>query len=140
VWIYARTTLTNLEIGLLQVVFLSISVGTSFLAGRLSLQGALQDAIRPHGAKGIRRIQNLGIGITTFGRVVDLARENIEEATDPSTGTVPSDRVMWTLDTLQILIGRELQTAADAVEDWQDVVPDEIRHLRERAQEGDAAS
>jgi hypothetical protein len=135
VWIYSSTKPSNLEVGLLQFIFLLVSTAASFAIGRETVLTAAREVIRPHADKSIRRIVNLTAGIQTFSQVVDLNRQGLDRAAVPS-GEIQRLYVEQAFDTLDLLVTRELLTAEDAIGDWQDIAPKEVAELERRVRSG----
>jgi hypothetical protein len=48
---------------------------------------------------------------------------------------IPLDQVIAALDLLFVQINEQIGTADDAMEDWRDIVPDEVAELERRATE-----
>jgi hypothetical protein len=137
IWLTGQKDMTNRENGLLQFIFFAAGVALSFYFGRQSVVEAAQDVLRPHGRKAVRRIVNLAQGITSFATVIREQRSLLADQARASSGQVPFEQVEFTFNTLDIVVAGQLRTAADAIEDWRDIVPDEVRALEEGAGDED---
>ena len=135
IWITGQEDMTNLESGLLQFILFAAGIAVSFYLGRRSVSEAAQEVLRPHGRKSVRRIVNLAQGITSFRHVIHEQRQLLSEQAAANAGQVPLGQVEHTFATLEVVIAGQLRTAADAVEDWRDVVPAEVTALEENPEE-----
>lgn len=117
---YTATTrvLTSLESIFLQVFALLTGLAGSFIFGRQSASEAARAIIRPHARSAFRRLLSLYSSL----RRVAVTIERCESPTEYST----------TLATLEAIVVEQLATADDALEDWVDIVPEDIEELRER--------
>lgn len=111
---------------LLQALTLLLTIGASFAVGRASARVAAEDLLRPHARSAFRR----GFGLyLAFGRLNQSIQERqllIQEATNED-GTVDSRYVSMALDLLRAQVIEQIGTANDALGDWRDIVPDEVR-------------
>jgi hypothetical protein len=125
----SREDATNLENGLLQFIFLGAGVGFSFYTARKSAQAAAVEVLRPHGAKSVRRLLTLAAGIQNYSVVIDKERAMLVDLAQQ--GQVPVNYASHSLDVVQAHIDGELRTVSDALEDWRDVVPEEVQLVEE---------
>lgn len=117
------------EDGLLQLIFLAVGIFYSFVAGRRSARAAAADLLRPKGRSAVRTIRSLVAGIHGFSLAVDGERESIRAIAAESEDLVPLIHVEHALNVVQSRIEGELRTAGNALEDWRDVVPDEVESV-----------
>jgi hypothetical protein len=128
--------MTDREQGLLQFIFF---VGGAFLAwdiGRQSIKAGAHDVLVPHGKKAVRRIVTLASGLQGLVAMIQSEREVMRERGD-ANDRVPVYEVERTFDILDIQIDGQLRMVSDAVEDWRDVVPDEVESLERDGSEPD---
>jgi hypothetical protein len=136
-WLTSSSDVTDRENGLLSFIFFASGVALSFYFGRQSVAEAAQDVLRPHGKKSVRRIVNLARGISSFGTVMNEQRALLSDQASANSGQVPFDQVQYTFNTLETVVAAQLRTAADAIEDWRDVVPDEVTALEKPPEDGE---
>ncbi len=120
VYIAATRVLTGLENGLFQVFILFTSLTGSFIFGRRPAINAAKALIRPHARSAFRRLVSLYRSLQRVSRA-------IESCTSPAEYPI-------TLATLKAIVGEQLATADDALEDWVDIVPEDVQELREKLQ------
>ena len=109
---------TNLESYFLQICGALIGIAVSFYSARLSVREAAREIIKPHARSAFRRLLSLYRSISEVGRIIELSR-NAE--------SLDSDKVI--LAELKGIVFWKLVTADDALEDWKDIVPDEVKEL-----------
>lgn len=129
VQITSRDESTNLENGLLQFILFAAGVMFSFYSGRQTVRATTQEVLRPHGTKSVRRLLTLLAGIQTFSVVIDQERIAIEDAADPEANTVSLAAATHSFNVIQSHIPGEIRTVGDALEDWRDVVPEQVDEL-----------
>jgi hypothetical protein len=124
---------SELEKGLLNFIFFVFAAGLAVYLGRESLSREASEMLRPHGRKAVRRIVALGRGIGTFSTVIETERELIaSRSKGESVDIVTVERAF---DILESHVGEQLGTVGDAIEDWRDVVPDEVQALERKSME-----
>ena len=117
-YIAATRVSTNLESVLFQVFTLCTGLTGSFIFGRQSASDAAKAIIRPHARSAFRRLLSLYSSL----RRVALAIEGCKSPAEYPT----------TLATLKAIVVEQLATADDSLEDWVDIVPEEVQELREK--------
>ena len=119
-FVYEATarTITPLEGVLFQFFALVAGLTGSFIFGKQSARAAAREIIKPHARSAFRRLASLYLGLSTIARVIKAARN------------LRSDSVE--LAELDGLVMGQLATADDALEDWRDIVPEELDDLRKR--------
>jgi len=110
--------LTALEGTLLQLFSLSCGLAGSFLIGRISAKSAARDLIKPHARSAFRRL------ISLFKSLSRVASE-IDGAVGGNAGELKS-----LVSRLQAIVVEQLATADDALEDWRDIVPEDVAELK----------
>lgn len=118
VHVSATRDLNHLESSLFQVFALFVGLFGSFIFGRQAASAAARELIRPHARSAIRRIRSLSSGL---GRLAVA----IERCESPEEYRV-------TLATLEAIVTEQLGTADDALEDWADIVPEDVSELRKK--------
>ena len=114
-------TLTGLESVILQFFSLMAGLVGSFFFGRQSAREAAREIIKPHARSAFRRLLSL---YQSLSRVADVI-ESSQNAQAPEENQV-------TLAKLEAIVVEQLASADDAIEDWRDIVPEEVKELDQR--------
>jgi len=112
-------SLTDLEGVLLQFICLSLGIAGSFIIGKYSAQKAALELIRPHARSAFRRLISL---YKSLSSVNELARANDSKPTDQKMA----------LAQISAIVSQQIGTADDALEDWIDIVPEEVEELKQK--------
>jgi hypothetical protein len=128
--ISTRRNATGLEVGLYNFITLVVSIGVSYRVGNQSAKAGAEDVVRPHGTKAVRRLRNLAGGLQDLGASVQQFRRQAKLERDPR-GFARFFEMMC--DSLDLQVRTQIRTVADAMEDWRDVVPDEVRRIEQAA-------
>ena len=120
VYMATSRTLTQLEGTLLQIFALLAGLTGSFWFGRQSAREAARDIIRPHARSAFRRLVSLYIIFSGVSKAIDTARDrdSIEEY---------RAAMAWIDGSLTA----QMLMADDALEDWRDIAPEEVKELRD---------
>ena len=110
---------TALEVGLLQLVILATGLLGSYIFGRNSARAGAMEVIRPHARSAFRRV-------TALYNCLYRLSERIEELKDETFD--------YRLEIVQALVNEQIATGQDAMEDWRDIVPEEVEQIERRAQ------
>lgn len=122
----ATRILTHLEGMLFQLLALGIGLYGSYIFGRQSASDTAREIIRPHARSAIRRIRSLSSGL---GRIAIA----IERCESPEEYRV-------TLARLEAIVTEQSVTTDDALEDWADIVPEDVAELRKELSTGEQGS
>ncbi len=117
----AYTFITNptpSEVALFQLGILITGLYSSYIFGRNSAQAGAREVIRPHARSAFRRVTAL------YNSLFSLSIK-IEEL----KGEEPDHR----LDLIQALVDEHYQTGKDAMEDWRDIVPEEVEEIERKS-------
>lgn len=119
-FVYTATTrrLTQVEGVYLQALPWITGILASLVFGRMSAQTAAREIIRPHARSAFRRLLSL---YDSVSRVASVVAESQESEGD-------DHRVA--LSQIEAFVVEQLSTADDAIEDWRDIVPDDVDELR----------
>lgn len=112
--------LTALENTLLQVFSIALGLAGSFIVGK---EGSKQDAvdmIKPHARSAFRRILSLYTSLSRLAAEIEFQKERL------STNKAAQN----SLDKLQSIVIEQIGTADDAIEDWRDIIPEDIDKIR----------
>ena len=121
VYIVADTPLTDLENVLLQIIFLAIGCSVSFFVGKKSVEKAAKEIIKPHARSAFRRLVSL---------YESLSRASTEIQSLDNSESLEDYRVAFAK--LDAIVTEQLTTADDALEDWRDVVPEDVEELKQK--------
>lgn len=110
--------LTTFELGLLQLLILATGLVGSYIFGKHSAQAGARDVIRPHARAAFRRV-------TALYQSLYRLSIRIEQLKDEK----PDNR----LDLIQALVDEQIATGQDAMEDWRDIVPEEVEQIERRS-------
>jgi len=111
--------LTDLENVLLQLMILIFSLIGSFLFGKRSAKQAAQEIIRPHARSAFRRVLSL---YDSLSRVAF----NIQDWRDRQF-----DEVVL-IEKLNAIVIEQISSADHALDDWQDIIPEEVEEIRKK--------
>jgi hypothetical protein len=128
----ARPKATNLENGLFEFVLFLAGVAFSFYSGRRSIQAAASEVLRPHGKKSVRRLLHLAAGLQKLYVVIDRERTAASEVAENHQGSLTLVAVNHHFDVIQGHIEGELRTVGDALDDWRDVVPEDVESVEQK--------
>ena len=120
---YVATTraLTYQESIFLQSFSLLAGLGGSFIFGRQSAREAAREIIKPHARSAFRRLLSL---YQSLSRVADVI--------ESSQNSESLEKNQVTLAKLEAIVIEQLSSADDAIEDWRDIVPEEVKELDQR--------
>ncbi|WPD24507.1 MAG: hypothetical protein SD837_08060 [Candidatus Electrothrix scaldis] len=119
VFISSQRNLTSLENTLLQAFGLGLGLIGSFMFGKHSAKEAAKEIINPHARSAFRRLISL---YESLSRVA-YAIENCHNTAESQSHTMAK---------LEAIVIEQLSTADDALEDWNDIVPEEVSELKTR--------
>ena len=111
--------LTDLENVLLQIIFLAIGSGISFFTGHRSAQ----EAAKLHVRSAFRRLLSLYQSLSRAATVIES-----------SQGSKSDENYQVLLARLEEIVTYQLITADNALEDWNDIVPEEVAELKQQLQ------
>lgn len=117
----AERTFSNLENTLLQVFAIGIGIAGSVIFGRESARDAARELVKPHARSAFRRLVSLYKSLSRVAVAIEQARVQSVDGTSNAT-----------LDKLSAIVEEQLATADDALEDWNDIVPEDVRELRQQ--------
>ena len=117
--IAATRDLSGLESVLLQIILLAIGSGISFFAG----QQLVEKAAKPHARSAFRRLISLYNGLSRAAKAIE------------SSQSLKSDEdYQVLLARLREIVAHQLITADDALEDWRDIVSEDVKELKQDLQ------
>ena len=119
---YASTirALTSLELIISQIFSLIMGLLGSYIFGRQSATKAGRDIIKPHARSAFRRLLSLYMSISRVANIITASK-------------IPEDTHVI-LEKVEAIVREQLATADDALEDWRDIVPEEVDELSRKLQ------
>jgi hypothetical protein len=118
-YIATQRTLTSLESVILQAFALGAGLVGSFVFGRQSARDTAREMIKPHARSAFRRLLSLYQSLSRVGATIEESQKS-----DSTGHTI-------TLAKLEAIVIEQLATADDALEDWRDIVPEDVEELRQ---------
>ena len=116
----SNRALSPLESILLQVFILATGVWASYLFSQQSAAKAAREMMKPYARSAFRRAMNLYFGLSSIMELIGQSKDHTEQA----SGHV--------VELIEVAVNQQLNTASDALEDWRDIVPDEVADLENR--------
>jgi len=116
----SKRDLTALENTLLQIFSLGLGLVGSYIMGKESAKATAKDIIKPHARSAFRRLLSLYKSLSRLAFAIQAARS-------AAPGNAEAVAI---LDRLDAIVTEQIGTADDALEDWNDIVPEEIASLR----------
>ena len=123
VYIAATRDLSGLESVLLQIILLAIGGGVSFFAGHRSAREAAEEIIKPHARSAFRRLLSLYLSLQRAA--AEIKSSQISELHEDH---------QVVLAKLDAIVTEQLATADDALDDWNDIVPEDVAELKQKLQ------
>jgi len=111
--------LSPLENVLFQILILSAGLAGSYLFGRQSAQLAAQEMVKPAARSAFRRVLGLYASLSRLAERLQIFREGA------STGSQE-------LEIVEVLVREQLSSVTDAMEDWRDLVPEDVKDVERR--------
>jgi hypothetical protein len=115
-------SMSPVENTLFQILISGTGLLGSYIFGRNSAGAGALDVVRPHARAAFRRVAAL------YSSLYRLS-EKIEELKEEG----PDHR----LDLIQALVNEHIATGQDAIEDWRDIVPEEVAEIERRSARND---
>ena len=109
--------LTSVENVLFQILMLAAGLSGSFIAGRNSSLQAAREMIRPHARSAFRRALSLHRSLYGLSMRIEALQE---EGRDPR------------LDVVRAVVDEQIVAGLDAMEDWRDIIEDDVDEILER--------
>lgn len=108
---------STIENTLIQILIGATGLLGSFIFGRTSARDAATELIKPHARSAFRRVTAL---YNSLYRLSDRIEEFKAEHPDHR------------LDMIQFMVNEQIATGQDAMEDWRDIVPEEVEEIEKR--------
>ena len=115
-------SMSPVENTLFQILISGTGLLGSYIFGRNSARAAALEVIKPHARAAFRRVLAL---YNSLYRLSDKIEELKDDGPDPR------------LDLIQALVNEHIATGQDAVDDWRDIVPEEVAEIERRSARND---
>jgi hypothetical protein len=112
--------LSTLENTLLQVLSLGLGLAGSFVIGREDAKENAKDIIKPHAKSAFRRVLSLYNSLSRLASAIEHQKQSLSE----------NEAGIHSLEKLQGIVIEQISTADDALEDWKDILPEELSKLK----------
>jgi|JI10StandDraft_1071094.scaffolds.fasta_scaffold685165_2 hypothetical protein len=112
--------LSALENTLLQIFSLGVGLIGSYILGQESAREAGREMMKPHARSAFRRLLSLTQSLSRLVQTMGLVRP--ETAENPQATAI--------VDRLEGIVVEQIAQAADALEDWRDVLPEEFQAMK----------
>lgn len=109
--------LSSVETALFQILTWGTGLMGSYMFAKESARDGARNVLRPHARAAFRRVLAL---YTSLYRLYEKLEELKEEG--------PDHRI----ELLQALVSEHISTGQDAMEDWRDIVPEEVAEIERR--------
>ena len=115
-------SMSPVENTLFQILISGTGLLGSYIFGRNSARAGALEVIKPHARAAFRRVLAL---YNSLYRLSDKIEELKDDGPDPR------------LDLIQALVNEHIATGQDAVDDWRDIVPEEVAEIERRSARND---
>lgn len=109
--------LTPLEATLLQIVILGTGLSATYLFSQRSARQAAEQVVKPHARSAFRRVKSLYSGLFYLKGLID------------QQGAPNAQSARQLVEKIEVVVDQQITTVADALEDWRDIVPEEVAAL-----------
>ena len=107
-------SMSAVENTLFQVLILGTGLLGSYIFGKNSARAGALDVVKPHARAAFRRVFALYRSLYRLSLKIEELKEE-----------GPDHR----LDLIQALVNEQIATGQDAIEDWRDIVPEEVEEI-----------
>jgi len=114
--------LTDLENALFQVISLGIGILGSFLLGGATAKENAMNIVRPHAKSAFRRVLSLYASLFRLRGTMDSIMRDLDG----------NPEAMTALERLKDVVTEQIETSAHTLEDWEDLVPEEVAKIKEK--------
>jgi len=112
--------LTALENVLFQIYSLGLGLIGSYVIGRESSREAAKAVVKPHARSAFRCLLSLYKSLSRLANTIQNMKSN----------DLSNIQVNQVLERLEGIVTEQIATADDALEDWRDIVPEELAELQ----------
>lgn len=122
-----------LAAAVLQAITLVFSTYGAYVFATASVQSAAQELIRPHARSAFRRVRRIYEALVRIVQLIEQQLAEFDVARQPGNlSAVDYQYARLTLVMLGQIVTEQANTVDDALEDWRDLVPDEVQAIEDR--------
>ena len=114
--------LSDLENIQFQIITMSIGLVGSYLLGGATARESAMDIVRPHAKSAFRRVLSLYASLGRLNKTMEKIKPTL--ASNP--------QAIAAIERFQDLVIEQINTSGDTIEDWGDIVPDEVAKIKEK--------
>lgn len=115
--------LSDLENIQFQIITMSIGIAGSYLLGGVTAREAAEDIVRPHAKSAFRRVMALYASLARLHETMDKVKPTL----------VATPQAIAAIERFQDLVIEQINTSGNTIEDWGDLVPDEVAKVKEQS-------
>ena len=120
-YIATTRTLSGVEGTLWQIFVLVAGLTGSFIFGKQSTQEAAKEIIKPHARSAFRRLLSLYQSLSRAATAIESSQSSKSD-----------DDYQVLLARLEEIVAYQLITADDALDDWNDIVSEDVEELKQK--------
>ena len=144
VWVGTQENPSKLAVSLLQAITLVFGTVGSYILGQdasreaaVVSRAAAKESLRLPARSAFRRVLHLYLAL---GRQRAATRDqvaNLSRLVESDGKTIQLEHALASLVALDYIVVEQIGTGADALEDWRDLVPEEVEAIEAKAREGE---
>jgi hypothetical protein len=115
--------LSDLENIQFQIITMSIGLTGSYLLGGVTAREAAEDVVRPHAKSAFRRVMALYASLARLHITMDKVKPTL----------VATPQAIAAIERFQDLVTEQINTSGNTIDDWGDLVPDEVAKVKEQS-------
>ncbi len=112
--------MTSLETIMFQLFSLIAGITASFIFGKQSTKQAAKELIKPHVRSAFRRSMSLYKSLSRLAATIKQEKQK----------EVANNNLV--LEKLEAIVIEQINTADDALEDWRDIVPEDVKEITDK--------
>ncbi len=116
--------LSDLENIQFQIITMGIGLLGSYLLGGATAKESAMDIVRPHAKSAFRRVLSLYASLGRLNKTMDKVKQSLSA----------NPQAITAIERFQDLVIEQINTSGDTIEDWGDIVPDEVAKIKKRSQ------
>lgn len=122
IYMSSERDLTTLENLFFQIFTLTVGLIGSYFLGRVNASHNARELMKPHARSAFRRLIALYRGLFRIAGEIQVSRLSLS-----------ADQYLNScLGKLEGMVTEQIATAADALEDWNDIVPEDVQELKHK--------
>lgn len=117
----SKRELSELEAIFFQLMIVTTGSGISYLLSKKSATATARNMVKDHVRPAFRRVVNLYGSLSRLTIRIEELRCN------------PSLNANHALDIIDAIVNEQIPTGADALDDWRDILPEEVKDIERQA-------